>query len=135
VNEQPPWKDSDVKLTTDINPLVMYLSREFSQMLIVLIKHHSLNPVTLTALYKQTDKTTFYIHFNKQNIKYSIYHKHNYLESNNYAYIPTHTYTRKYTCTRMVELTHEVVEGLGLGLPYNKNQVDPITKSKTCISH
>ena len=29
----------------------------------------------------------------------------------------------------MVELTHEVVEGLGLRLPYNKNQVDRNTSA------
>ena len=64
-----------------------------------LIKRHFLARVKLIALYKQLDKNHIYIHFDKQNIKYSIYPKHNHLKTNNkYSYIHTHIYTRKHTC-------------------------------------
>ena len=64
-----------------------------------LIKRHFLARVKLIVLYKQLDKNIIYIHLDKQNLKYSIYRKHNHLKTNNnYSYIHTHIYTRKHTC-------------------------------------
>ena len=67
--------------------------------IIDLIKGHFLTRVKLTALYRPLDKNHIYVHFDKQNLKYSIYHKRNHLKTNNnYSYIHTHIYTRKHTC-------------------------------------
>ena len=66
----------------------------------IFIKHPSLTWVKFIVLYKQLDKNHIYIHFNKQNLKCSIYHKHNHLANTNCSYIRTHTYTMKHTCTQ-----------------------------------
>ena len=72
------------------NWVCMTISTTWSELIIMInsFSHKApfLTRVKLTALYKQLDKNHIYLYFNKQNLKYSIYHKHNHLAKKNYLH-------------------------------------------------